>query len=234
MGRPSTREKLLDCAEQLFAERGLDAVSLRSINAEAGLSAAALHYHFGSKQSLLDALLERRMAQPMEQRAKMLDALEAHPLAPTSREVLEALIRPLAELVAREGEGGRRYVRLLSRLQADGNIWGHRFVGERYAEGITRLEPLLQCALPDLPTPLVRVRFALAIELLLRSLAGWEGLAAQLQDGETSLDEFVDGLLDFLTGAMEAPNSLTLSHFGATPNATAATSRDARMPGDDT
>ena len=234
MARPSARERILDCAEQLFADRGLDAVSLRSINAAAGLSAAALHYHFGSKESLLDALLERRMAQPMEQRAQILDALEARPLAPSAREVLEALIRPLAELVLREGEGGRRYVRLMSRLQADDNLWGHRFVGQRYAEGITRLEPLLQRALPELPASLVRVRFALAIELLLRSLAGWEGLATQLQAGETSLDEFVEGLLDFLTGAMEAPNSLTFTHSGTPDKPMAATHRDARTPGDDT
>jgi len=231
MARPSAREHILDCAEQLFAERGLGAVSLRSINSQAGLSAAALHYHFGSKEALLDALLERRMAAPMEQRARMLDALEAQPLPPTARDLLDALVRPLAELVAREGEGGRRYVRLLSRLQADGDILGQRFIGERYAEGVSRLEPLLQRALQDLPAPLVRVRFALAVELLLRSLAGWEALAVQLHAGDVSIDEFVESLLDFMTGAMEAPNSLTFSRFGT--EHIAATPEGARTQGDE-
>ena len=59
MGRPSTRDKLLDCAEDLFGRHGLEGVSLRTINAEAGLSPAALHYHFGSKQLLVEALLFR-------------------------------------------------------------------------------------------------------------------------------------------------------------------------------
>ena len=51
MARPSARERLLDCAEHLFADHGLEGVSLRAINAEAGLSPAALHYHFGTQQA---------------------------------------------------------------------------------------------------------------------------------------------------------------------------------------
>ena len=49
MGRPSTRENLLDCAEELFGRHGLEWFSLRTINTKAGLSPAALHFHFGSK-----------------------------------------------------------------------------------------------------------------------------------------------------------------------------------------
>ena len=64
MPRPSTREKLLDCAEELFAEHGLEGVSLRTINAEAGLSPAALHYHFGTKDRLVEVLLRTSDALP--------------------------------------------------------------------------------------------------------------------------------------------------------------------------
>jgi len=56
------REAILDAAERLFAERGIDAVSLRTINATAGYSVAALHYHFGTRDGLIRALLAR--AQP--------------------------------------------------------------------------------------------------------------------------------------------------------------------------
>lgn len=213
MARPSAREKLLDCAEELFAERGLDAVSLRSINALAGLSAAALHYHFGSKQALLEALLERRMTAPMKRRQELLDALDARQSPPTVREILEVLVRPLAELLASAGDGGRRYVRLLSRLQADGAV-DHRFVAERFGGGVARLEPLLRRSLPEHPPGLVRLRLALAIELLTRSLASWEKLARQIRTDELSLEEFVEGLLDFLTGALEAPSQLSLDHPG--------------------
>lgn len=233
MARPSARKQILDSAERLFAERGLEAVSLRSINAEAGLSAAALHYHFGSKQALLDALLERRMSEPMQRRERMLDELERRGLPPSAREVLDVLVRPLAELVSREGEGGRRYVRLLSRLQADGDMLSQRFVGERFGASVARLEPLLQRALPDLPSSLVRLRLGLSIELLLRSLAGWQALATQMHAGTLSLDEFVESLLDFLTGALEAPSRLSFRHSGTPPEHIAATPGGARTLGEE-
>ena len=166
MGRPSTREKLLDCAEHLFAEHGLEGASLRAINAAAGLSPAALHYHFGSQQALVEALLERRMPALMERRRKLLDELEARPAPPTARELLHALIQPLAELLAEGGAPGLRYLRLIHRLRADGDL-DPRFVIERWPGGVDRLAPLFQKALPSLPLPLIQFRTGNAIDVML-------------------------------------------------------------------
>ena len=44
-----TKQKILDAAEQLIAEQGYAATSLRQIIAEAGVNLASIHYHFGSK-----------------------------------------------------------------------------------------------------------------------------------------------------------------------------------------
>ena len=207
MPRPSARHRLLDCAEELFAAHGVEGVSLRAINAGAGLSPAALHYHFGSKEALVEALLERRMALLMARRGELLDALEHDAGTPHCRGLVHALVAPLAELLAREGESGRRYLRLLSRLVADRNV-DERFVVARFGRGIERLEPLLQRALPDLPIPVVRLRLALVIELMLRSLAQWDTLAGTWRGDQPplSLDAFVASLLDVLTGALEAPD----------------------------
>jgi len=150
----------------------------------------------------------------------MLDALEARELTPSARDVLDVLVRPLAELVAREGESGRRYVRLLSRLQADGDMLHASFAGDRHAPGVARVEPLLQRALPELPVSIVRIRLGLCVELLLRSLAGWEALTEQMRSGPLTLDEFVESLLDFLCGALEAPIHPSLTHTGAAPKHT--------------
>ena len=199
MSRPSSREKLLDCAEHLFAAHGLEGASLRAINAEAGLSPAALHYHFGTQQALLEALLERRMPALMQRRRQLLDALEARPAPqPTSREVLHALIQPLAELLAERGETGLRYLRLIQRLQADGDL-DPRFVIERWPGGVDRLEPLLRKALPSLPVALIQFRLAHAIDVMLRSLAHRPSRSGG------GLEAHVTALLDFLTGALEAP-----------------------------
>ena len=200
MGRPSTREKLLDCAESLFGQHGLEGVSLRTINQEAGLSPAALHYHFGTQQALLEAILERRMPSLMERRSRLLDALSETDHTPTTRDVLAAIVMPMAESMVEDWDKGLRYVRLIHRLQADRNL-DPQFVIDRWPGGVERLEPLLRQANPELPPALIQFRLNLMIELMLQSLAH----GAPPADGD--FETHVSSLLDFLTGGFEAPNS---------------------------
>jgi AcrR family transcriptional regulator len=198
MGRPSARETLLDTAERLFAEHGVEGISLRSINAEAGLSSAALHYHFGSKNALVEALLERQMPTLMDRRHDLLAALDDRPGPPTTREVLSALLEPQVDLLRRGGEPGIRYVRLIHRLQSDGDL-DFDFVTKRWPGGINRLVPLLQRATPSIPQSLVERRLAFVIDGMLPSL-----VKAPKPIGE-DLTHYVSDLLDFLTGGFEAP-----------------------------
>ncbi len=200
MGRPSTRDKLLDCAEALFGDHGLEGVSLRTINTRAGLSPAALHYHFGSKDALLEALLERRMPALMERRRRLLDELSAATKPPTTRGVLAALVLPLVELVAEGREDGLRYLRLIHRLQADRNL-DPQFVIERWPGGVERLVPLLRKANPSMPLSVIEFRLSLVIELMLQSLA--HGAPPTGAD----FDAHVSALLDFLTGGFDAAHA---------------------------
>ena len=172
-------------------------MSLRSINAGAGLSPAALHYHFGSKDALVAALLDRHMPALMERRRRLFDALERSPGPVGVREVLEALLRPMVELLEQHREVGHRYLRLLYRLQVDGDLF-RLFPAEKLAGGVDRLVPMLCSALPDVPLEVVKLRFALAIDVMLRSLA------LTPPGSDTDLDAQMQGLLDFLTGALEA------------------------------
>ena len=85
----ATRALLIATAERLFAKEGIGSVSVRQVNKEAGLGPAAVHYHFGSKEALLDAVLGRH-ADPV--RAKFLGnvaALLARTEAPTARDVVQ-------------------------------------------------------------------------------------------------------------------------------------------------
>ena len=200
MGRPSARETLLDTAERLFAEHGLEGISLRSINTEAGLSSAALHYHFGSKATLVESLLERQMPALMERRGELLEALDARSGPPTTREVLTAMLAPQVELLTEGGEPGIRYIRLIHRLQSDGDL-DFAFVTKRWPGGISRLVPLLAQANPTLPLTLVERRLAFAIDVMLPTL-----VKAPKPIGE-NLSLYIAALLDFLTGAIEAPTT---------------------------
>src|SRR5713101_7424555 len=89
-----TKTRILDVAEKLFGDKGFDATSLRDITAEAQVNLAAVNYHFQSKDSLIDAVIGRRMAPLTKRRIEMLD--EAGP-NPTLEQVIEAFISPLLE-----------------------------------------------------------------------------------------------------------------------------------------
>jgi AcrR family transcriptional regulator len=98
-----TQERILAAAERLFAEHGIDAVSTRDIIDAAGVNSGAIHYHFGSREQLIVALVERRAGYLGVQRDRYLDELEASGEI-TLRSVVDVLVRPTAEL-ARDPDG---------------------------------------------------------------------------------------------------------------------------------
>ena len=76
----ATRARLLSAAEALFLDQGYDDVSVRMINAKAGLNPGAVHYHFGSKRGLVVALLEDRLLRNWESGGgRRFDAIERRP-----------------------------------------------------------------------------------------------------------------------------------------------------------
>src|SRR5262245_16503793 len=192
MARAETVDHLLDTAERLFGEQGIDAVSLRAINAEAEMNPAAVHYHFGSREALVEAVLERRMAQVMARRAARVEALEAARGAPSPRAIAEAVVLPLAELLAETGAAGRRYVLFLERLSGTAAPELTRFVERRFGTGSRRLEALLMRARPELPKLVARLRLALAAEIMIRGLAHGAPVSA---------------LVDFIAGGLAAPHT---------------------------
>jgi AcrR family transcriptional regulator len=109
-----TKTRILDAAENLFAANGFGAVSLRAIIKEAGVNTASVHYHFGSKEGLIEAVLERRAAPINRKRLERLDAIEAnHPAGPLPlREVVEAFLTPVIHI--RRGASAEHH--LLSQL----------------------------------------------------------------------------------------------------------------------
>lgn len=108
----TTRERIIDAAERLIADRGLDAVSLRMITSAAGAgNASAIQYHFGDRAGLIRAVLARRRPDVESRRHVLLDHIEAAG-APELRDLAAAFVRPLAS----ELNGGGGYLQLLSDL----------------------------------------------------------------------------------------------------------------------
>lgn len=119
-----TKDRILDAAEALFADRGFAATSMRQITAAADANLAAVNYHFGSKEGLFGAVFARRITPVNEQRLVLLDELEsrAAPGAPVLEDVLEAFLRPALRL-SRTSQGAQ-FLRLAGRVYTEpGEHW---------------------------------------------------------------------------------------------------------------
>lgn len=110
-----TRERILDAAERLMAERGVTGVSLNEINGAAGQrNTAALHYHFGGRDGLVRAILRRHGARLRERHAELFAGLDASG-RPDVRRLVEVIVLPVAEYVGM-GPGQRSAIRVWTSL----------------------------------------------------------------------------------------------------------------------
>lgn len=115
VAEPSSRERLQRAAERLFARDGIHRVTLREINQLAGQrNRSALHYHFGSRDGLVIAILQSHQKAMDEVLIPALDELEARPELPTVHEIVETTLRPLGARL--ESESGRDFVRILPQV----------------------------------------------------------------------------------------------------------------------
>lgn len=206
------RERLLDAAERLFAQRGLDAVSVRDITDAADANTASIHYHFGSKLDLISAILERRGGALGDRRDQLLDELEGRSEIGL-RDVVEVLVRPTAELAA-ESEGGRNYVAFLSVL---GNHPELMPVLMNLLDPYTdRFLAVLAAATPALSEEVRVLRFAVGKDLINRLLGQPDGqIRLWVERRVPGANEFIiDGVVDMLVGIFQAP--VSEPHFGRT------------------
>jgi AcrR family transcriptional regulator len=197
-----TQAKILDTAERLFGEQGYAATSLRHIIAEAGVNLAAIHYHFGSKEELLDQLIMRRAGPVNEERLALLDRFEAEAGgAPVPVEkLLRAFLEPPILRLAKRPD----LAKFMGRMYGEGLM---PVIAEKHFHHIvTRFLAALGRALPRL-TPLeleLRVQFmlgamahTLCFPLAQSTISG----AAIPADGDQLLRE----LIAFLSGGLRAP-----------------------------
>lgn len=205
-----TREQLILAGERLFSEQGIDNVSLRQINAEAGQrNSSASHYHFGSKDALIAAIYEYRMARLDARRTSGQAASPPDGTICPVRVAVDRLVQPMVKEIA-EAEGGHHFIRFLSQLMHHPmmnlvSMWRGQFsasIGQIYYD--------LRRVLPDIPDEVFGARFGLAWELAVNALAAGERLNQDNTSGLVSqaLPElYLINLTDALAGLLKAPVS---------------------------
>ncbi|BCW87475.1 hypothetical protein sos41_06040 [Alphaproteobacteria bacterium SO-S41] len=147
-GPSGTSELILDVAEDLFSKHGLHGVSIRDVANEAGVDTALLHYYFGTKRGLFDAVVKRRSEILNIDRMASLDAYarEAGDQL-TTEGVIDAFLQPLLYWGEKGGPGWKHYFALISQANAN-PVWGGETMARYFDTVIHRLIDLLKESLP--------------------------------------------------------------------------------------
>jgi AcrR family transcriptional regulator len=145
---PSARERILEKAEQLFAEYGFDGASIRQIGLAAGVPLALLGYHFGSKEGLYRAVFDRRVPTIVEQRFAGLALAEIEPDLDRRLElIVKALVVPMLRLRARDKDPS--FGRLLAHETTDPNSQTRGIIRDLFDPVARKVLDALSSALPD-------------------------------------------------------------------------------------
>src|SRR5579862_3480036 len=137
-----TKSRILDAAEKLFGHNGFDATSLRDITAEADVNLAAVNYHFQSKDSLLDAVIARRIEPVNRKRLEMLEKAGANP---SVEQILLAFLAPVFDAELRE------VAPLMAQILATPDLFVTRLFKKHLADISARFTEALGTTLPNLP-----------------------------------------------------------------------------------
>jgi len=198
-----TRERLLDAAERLFAERGFKRASVREITAAAGCNLAAVNYHFGSKRALYRAVFSRRLGALREQRLAALRRVAGGSDAASTellRAFAEAFLAPLDE----EG-GGQLGLRLIAQEMTDPQLPAGFFRNELVVPVNRALQQTVAAAAPELPERTVQLCVQSFLAQLLhiihaRQFAALKGTALP---HPFTVAELVDHIVRFTTAGIE-------------------------------
>ncbi|MBC8324869.1 MAG: TetR/AcrR family transcriptional regulator [Verrucomicrobia subdivision 3 bacterium] len=203
-----TKRDILDAAELLFAARGPQATSLRQIIGRAKVNLAAVHYHFGSKESLLQAVMSRRLVPLNAERLALLEEQErAYGRRPVPlRKVLGALVGPALRLSRNPQKGGAVFMQLLGRCFMEPDAKIQAMLDRQLEEVAGRFIPALRRALPKLPEEDFFWRIHFLVGAMAHTMADAERLRS-FSGGRCDPDDteaMVDHLVIFLSAGFKA------------------------------
>jgi len=151
MGKPasfSTKDRILGAAEELFAQYGFAGTSLRQVTSHADVNIAAVNYHFGSKDNLVNEVFRRRMDEMTAARLGQLE--QARSTQPGDlRAVLAAFVEPALAL-AQDRQSGGAFVRVIARAYAEKNDNLRKFLSDHYGHVLREFGKAIGACVPGL------------------------------------------------------------------------------------
>ena len=209
MASKDTKDRILDAAEQLLAEHGFAGASVRAIASSANVNLASINYHFGSKEALVQAVLERRIGPVNEERLHLLDDLEHAagdgPL--TAKEIAEAFVHPAVGLRRMDPTQWRVLQRLLGHTISLPVGKTRDMFLEQFSEVVRRFTTALGRALPELSEREILWRFFFMVGAIVQTLAMVEDMPriSGGKCGATDAEATERWLVPFIAAGLQAP-----------------------------
>ncbi len=209
--QPDTKERILDAAERLFAGGGFHCTSLRSITQEAQVNLAAVNYHFGGKEALMEAVMVRRLGPLNALRRQRLEAVlhaaREQGARPQVRAVLAAFIEPTFRF-RYANPGGQAFVTLIGRSLAEPDDAVRNIFLRHMLPLFNLFFQALAAALPELPPARLFWRLQFILGGMSHVMCAGDRLR-QLPSGqwppgvqEISVDQLIEEILDFMSAGV--------------------------------
>jgi AcrR family transcriptional regulator len=205
----STRERILDAAELLFARRGFGSASLRDITAAAGANLAAANYHFRDKESLYTEVLLRRLRPVNRQRLERLDELvcRSKRTAPPLAEILRAFIAPAVELALSSPIQPAPFLGLMGRMLSDPLPFLDSVIRSEFQPIVVRFSAVLQKALPGISRTNLAWRMQFVAGAMLHGLGNGGRIRALHPEIGDASEPFIEQLIRFAEAGLRAPSA---------------------------
>ena len=198
----STKNKILDAAEELFAEHGFAETSLRVITARAEVNLASVNYHFGSKKTLIEAVFDRFMEGFTNELMTEMAKLDNQDNNLEVNDVLATLINPLIKIDRIRPNGSSVFMKLLGRAYAETQGHIRRFAMERYSHVLVRFTRLLHKASPEMAPSEMFWRLHFMLGAFIFTLAGHEALQ-EISESDfnesVTIEQIIARLIPFLS-----------------------------------
>ena len=198
-----TRDKLITIGQHLFAEQGVFRVPLRTVIEQAGQkNTSALHYHFGGREGLLNAIIDRHNVGIEAERAVMLDELRTAGREGDLAAIVATFVLPFARKL--ESVEGREFLRVVAQLSDLFDFWDEG-PPKTPAEAHVSLVMMAR-SIPDQPPAVRHARVTTILMLVSDALALRARQIDQQRQLPLSNKAFIANLIDMSVGALHAPN----------------------------
>lgn len=204
----STKERILNAAEQLFCDLGFDNTSLRAITSEADVNLASVNYHFGSKKQLIQEVLARYLQVLMPALDSKIKKLVDEPSSVSTELLFGALVDPLLSLENVRPNGTRVFVQLFARAYYESQGHLRRFITSHYKSELKNLNKALLLSVPHLEASEVFWRWHFALGSCVFTMASSRALseiAAAEYEQKMQIEDLIKKVIHYVAAGFSAP-----------------------------